>query len=125
MTAFPDVIERYLSAYNRKDVVGMLACLAENIVFSNLSDGVVTAETFGKQAFADLAKLGAQALETRDQSVTNAITVGDLTLVEVEFNARVAADQPNGWKAGQSLKFNGASAFRVEDELIVSIVDES
>jgi len=37
----------------------------------------------------------------------------------------VAIDLPNGWKAGQSLSFTGASAFRIRDGKIASIVDES
>lgn len=125
MMVLPEVIERYIAAYNEKNIAAMLTCLAEDVVFLNVSDGVVTAETSGKQAFAELAELSAQAFETRKQRVTNAISVGDTTLAEIEFFARVAADQPNGWKTGQSLQFNGASAFRIKDGLIVSIVDES
>ena len=125
MRNLPDVIVAYIDAYNRKDVEGMLSCLADNVFFQNISDGEVTAEVSDMQSFADLAKFGASALETRHQEVTNAITVADTTLVQIDYSAVVANDLPNGWKAGQKLAFSGSSAFRVEGGKIISIVDES
>ncbi|MFN4102433.1 MAG: hypothetical protein ACK4GT_21955, partial [Pararhodobacter sp.] len=85
----------------------------------------VTAEASDKQSFADMAKFGASAFETRHQKVVNAITVAGTTLAQIDYAAVVATDLPNGWKAGQTLAFSGSSAFRVEDGKIVSIVDES
>lgn len=125
MADLPEVIDAYISAYNRKDVDGMLACLSETVHFRNISDGEVNAEAKDKAAFAEMAAFGASAFEARKQTVTNAITVADTTLVEIDYTATVAKDLPNGWKAGQALAFSGASAFRIEDGMIVSIVDES
>ena len=125
MSPLPAVIEAYIAAYNRKDVPAMLACLSDDIVFRNISGGDVTAEASDKTAFAQMAEFGATAFETRCQRVTNAITVSDTTLAEIDYTAVVAIDLPNGWKAGQQLGFTGASAFRIRDGKIVSIVDES
>lgn len=125
MRHLPDLIEAYISAYNHKDVEGMLACLADNVFFQNISGGEVTAEASDKQSFADMAKFGASAFETRRQEVTNSITVAGTTLVEIDYSAVVSTDLPNGWKAGQKLAFSGSSAFHVEGGKIVSIVDES
>ncbi|MEP3686991.1 MAG: nuclear transport factor 2 family protein [Sulfitobacter dubius] len=125
MERLPDLIEAYIDAYNRKDVEGMLMCLADNVFFQNISGGEVTAEVSDKQSFADMAKFGASAFETRHQKVVNAITVAGTTLAQIDYAAVVATDLPNGWKAGQTLAFSGSSAFRVEDGKIVSIVDES
>ena len=125
MTKLPEVVSSYVDAYNRKDVDAMLSCLAENVFFQNISGGRITAETHDKPSLAEMAKFGASAFETRHQKVTNAITVAGTTLVEVAYSAVVAIDLPNGWKAGQKLAFSGASAFRVEGEKIISIVDES
>lgn len=125
MERLPDLIEAYIDAYNRKDVEGMLMCLADNVFFQNISGGEVTAEASDKQSFADMAKFGASAFETRHQKVVNAITVAGTTLAQIDYAAVVATDLPNGWKAGQTLAFSGSSAFRVEDGKIVSIVDES
>ncbi|KAB2784154.1 nuclear transport factor 2 family protein [Brucella anthropi] len=124
MASLPDVIHAYINAYNNKDVDGMLVCLSDKVSFRNISGGQVTAETSDKQSLEDMAKFGASAFETRRQTVTNAITVADTTLVEIAYSAVVAIDLPNGWKAGQELAFSGASSFRIEDGRIVSIVDE-
>ncbi len=125
MGRLPDPIETYIDAYNRKDVEGMLMCLAENVFFQNISGGEVTAEALDKQSFEQMARFGASAFESRQQKVVNAITVAGTTLAEIDYTAVVATDLPNGWKAGQKLAFSGASAFRVEDGKIISIVDES
>lgn len=125
MASLPDVIQAYITAYNDKDVEGMLACLSDSVSFRNISGGQVTAEASDKQGLAEMARFGASAFETRRQIVTNAITVADTTLVEIAYSAVVAKDLPNGWKAGQELAFSGASSFRIVDGEIVSIVDES
>lgn len=125
MVKLPDVIDAYIAAYNDKDVPAMLACLAEDVRFRNVSGGTTTAQTAGKPAFAELAAFGASAFTTRRQHVTNAITVAGVTAVEIDYSAVVATNLPNGWTAGQALSFSGASLFEVADGTIVSIVDES
>ena len=125
MQELPDLIATYIAAYNRKDVAGMVACLASDVIFRNVSGGEVTAEASNKPSFEEMAKFGVSAFETRHQKVTNAITVAGTTLVEIDYTAVVATVLPNGWTAGQKLAFSGASAFQVKDGKIVSIVDES
>lgn len=119
----PDVIARYLTAYNDMDIPGMMACLAPDVTFRDVSDGQVTAETHDRAAFAELAETGRTAFSTRSQTVTNAITVCDTTVVEIDFAATVAIDLPNGWTAGQALSFRGAAFFVLRDGLIARIVD--
>jgi hypothetical protein len=119
----PDVIARYITAYNAMNVPDMVACLARDVVFRNVSDGTVDAETADRTAFAELAELGRRAFSERTQAVTNAITVLDTTLVEIDYTARIATDLPNGWKAGQTVAFKGASEFTLRDGLIARIVD--
>jgi len=121
----PDVVAAYIDAYNARDVAGMLACLADDVAFRNISGGVETARADGKTAFAEMARFGAAAFSVRRQTVRAAITVADTTLVEIDYAATVAADLPNGWTAGQRLEVAGASLFRIRDGLIFAIVDES
>lgn len=125
MRPMPDVIARYIAAYNDRDVDAMLACLAETIRFENRSGGIVTATAEDKAAFAALAHAGVAAFAERRQTVRHTITVGDTTLVEIDYAATVAVDLPNGWTAGQRLAFRGASLFRVRDGLIDRLIDES
>ncbi|TYR32350.1 nuclear transport factor 2 family protein [Mesorhizobium microcysteis] len=121
----PDVIAAYIEAYNAIDVDAMLACLADDVHFQNISAGNVDTETRGKAEFEKLARMGAGAFSARRQSVTQTITVAERTMIRIDYQATVAADLPNGWKAGQSLAFSGASYFEVRDGLIVRIIDES
>ncbi|MFN3877222.1 MAG: nuclear transport factor 2 family protein [Brevundimonas sp.] len=125
MHPLPSAVAAYIDAYNRMDVDGMLDCLTEDVAFTNLSDGAVTAQTRGRDEFRELALVGVSAFETRCQSVTNAISVAGTTVIQVDYSAVVGADLPNGWKKGQSLSLVGASLFRLRDDRIELIVDES
>lgn len=123
--ALPAPIAAYLRAYNAKDVPAMLDCLAEDVVFLNVSGGVVDVRADGKRAFAEMAERGAAAFSSRRQAVIRAMTVWDTTLAVIDYAAVVAQDLPNGWRAGQALSFRGASAYRLRDGRIVELVDES
>lgn len=125
MADLPKPIQRYIAAYNAIDVDAMLACLADDLHFQNIAEGVVNAETHGKAEFASLARTGAAAFAARRQTVTHTITVAGRTMVELDYTATVAADLPNGWKAGQALAFRGASYFELSGGLISRIIDES
>lgn len=121
----PKAVEAYIAAYNSIDVGGMLSQLSEDVVFKNLSGGELTAEAAGKEAFRALAQAGAAAFSERRQSVRRAITVAEVTLAEIDYRAVVAADLPNGWKAGRTIELEGASLFRLEGGLIAEIIDQS
>lgn len=125
MTELPEPVASYIRAYNAIDVAGMLACLSDDVMFQNISDGEVTAEATSKDAFEAMSKMGAEAFSAREQKVIGAITVADTTLVEIAYTAVVAADLPNGWKAGQELAFTGASLFVHRDGKICRLVDQS
>ena len=121
----PDPIRRYIDAYNDKDVAAMLACLAQDIRFTNLSAGDVSAQASGIGEFRDLANAALAYFSSRHQDVTNSITVADTTLAEIAYSATVAEDLPNGWQAGQEIALTGASLFEVKDGKISRIVDQS
>jgi hypothetical protein len=125
MQEVPAIVSRYISAYNAMDVDGMLACLDQNVRFTNLSEAEVTAETRGIEAFADLARAGAAAFRHRRQTITGSISVRERTMVKIHFEATVAADLPNGWKAGQELAFDGTSYFEHAGGKIGMIMDAS
>lgn len=125
MSELPAPIAAYLRAYDARDVPGMIACLAEDVRFCNISAGAVTAQADDREAFRAMAEFGATAFSSRRQRVTSAITVADTTLVRIAYEAVVARDLPNGWRAGQSLAFEGASLYRLRDGLIVELIDES
>ncbi len=121
----PNIITDYIAAYNARDVDAMLATLADEVRFENVSGGASTHITEGKTAFAQLANTGVTLFSERRQTVSNAIVGGDRVAVEIAYHAVVAADLPNGWKAGDVLDLTGKSFFQVRDGLIVDILDVS
>ena len=125
MSKLPDVIRNYISAYNNFDIADMLACLSDDIEFKNITNGEVNTHTHSKAEFETLANLGVSAFKSRTQTVTRSMTVSDITLIEIDYEAVVATDLPNGWKAGQELSFSGASAFELRGDKIIRIIDQS
>ena len=123
MIDLPEVIKTYVQAYNTFDVLTMLACLSDNVVFQNLANGEVTAQANSKEEFAVMAKMSVSAFEKREQTPTHAISVGNTTHVEIDYTATVAVDLPNGWKAGQELSFQGRSSFELKDNKIIKLID--
>ena len=125
MSNLPDIIRDYIEAYNSFDIAGMLACLSNDIEFKNISYGEVNAHINSKAEFEMLANMSVSAFESRKQTITRFMTVGEITMVEVDYEAIVATDLPNGWKAGQELSFSGASAFELRGDKIMRIIDQS
>ena len=125
MSELPKTIRNYIDAYNALNVEGMLECLAKNVEFQNISNGEVNAHTHSKEEFEKLARAGVTAFSSREQTVTQFMTVSSITLVEIEYKAVIAADLPNGWKAGQELDFSGASAFELDNDKIIKLIDQS
>ena len=121
----PPVVEKYIEAYNAIDVEAMLRCLSSDVHFQNILAGEMNAETRGKSEFADLARMGAAAFSSRRQTVIHCINIAGRTMAEIEYEAVVATDLPNGWTAGQKLSFAGASYFEIADGKIARIIDES
>ena len=125
MSELSETISSYIFAYNNLNVAGMLNCLTDDVEFQNISDGEVNTHTHSKVEFENLATMGVSAFRSRKQTVTNFMTVSNITLVEISYEAVVADDLPNGWKAGQELSFKGASAFELRGNKIMKIIDQS
>lgn len=123
MDELPQIIATYLAAYNRKDVAAMLATMHPDIVFVNEQGGAITAQTDGKAALDVLAKQAATLFEDREQRVTNAIAAGNMIALRIAYRAKLAADLPNGWRAGQVIELTGTSFITLKDGLIVSLRD--
>lgn len=66
----------------------MLTCLPDEVVFQNISNGLMDSTADGKKAFAKLATAGGvQAFESRQQTVSHALTVADVTLLKLDYFA--------------------------------------
>ena len=107
------------------DIPGMVDTLTDDVQFKNVDKGEVTVETRSRDELAELARFWVSAFRSRRQTVTHSITVLNRTMVTIDYEAVLAADLPNGWKAGQELSFPGATYFELRDGRIARIVDQT
>ncbi|TYP74611.1 nuclear transport factor 2 family protein [Paenibacillus methanolicus] len=119
------IIERYLEAYNAFDMEGMAQLLHEDIVFRNFHNGEQNAETQGVQAFRELAEKSAALFSSRRQQAVHYRDTDGSIEVEIDYTAVLAADLPNGMKAGDQLRLKGTSVFDLRDGKILRIEDYS
>lgn len=119
------LVERYIDAYNRFDVPGMLACLHPEVQFEHSTNGDVTVRLDGKAAFEAQATRAAAWFAERTQRVTAFRWQGEQAEADIDYFAVTATDLPNGVKAGTTLNFSGRSRFSFRDELIAFIQDFS
>ena len=65
------LIDRYIDAYNRLDVDGMLATLHPQVTFENVTAGVTTVRTQGIEEFRRLAQSTLPLFARRRQTVVS------------------------------------------------------
>ena len=106
-TPLPDVIARYLAAYNDKDVESLVATVTDDVQFENLTNHGDATSVHGRAAFEELARQSLGAFSMRRQVVVDSVVGADRVGLLVNFEATVAADLPNGWKAGQKILLEG------------------
>ncbi|MDY6939973.1 MAG: nuclear transport factor 2 family protein [Cyanobacteriota bacterium] len=120
-----DLIERYLSAYNAFDVDGMMDTLHPQIEFENISGGEVNATASGADEFRQIAQRATGLFSSRNQTVRVFEANEKGAAIEVSYEGVLAADLPNGMKAGEILQLNGRSEFEFKEGKISRIVDRS
>lgn len=119
------LIDRYIDAYNRIDIDGMLLTLHPAIVFENIGGGTLNLRVQGIPEFERLARSTAPLFSARRQIITAYSQVGDSATAHIQFDGTFALDLPNGVRAGQSISMPGRSEFRMHDGLLIYIADHS
>jgi ketosteroid isomerase-like protein len=119
------LVKTYVQAYNRFDVEGMLSVLHDRIVFENISDGEMTLEIKGIEAFKNQAEQAAKIFTERTQKIEDFVFSDDGCEVDIDYRGIIAVDLPNGLKAGDEIKLKGKSVFRFAGGKISKIRDIS
>ncbi|MBD3922082.1 nuclear transport factor 2 family protein [Paenibacillus sp. PR3] len=119
------IIERYIEAYNLFDIEGMLRLMHEQVLFRNYSNGVMDTETRGMQQFGELAAKSAKMFSSRCQTITNYSAIADQAEVQIDYEAILATDLPNGLKSGDKIQLKGKSVFEIQEGKILVIEDYS
>ena len=124
--AMRSLVERYIDAYNQKDVAAMLALVHPQVKFQNISCGEVNASTHGIAELEALARQSLALFSERRQTLQTFALQGPVAMVTVAFHAVVAADLPAlGLKQGDVMDLAGRSEFEFRDGLISKITDIS
>ncbi len=120
----PAIIQSYLDAHNRKDVAALVACVAGDIVFENVSNAGQSMKIEGRAAFAELPEQAATMFTIRRQTVRNAVVDGDRVALEVDWTGTPAIDL-GPMKAGEQVALRGASFMTIAGGKLTRIVDLS
>ena len=119
------VIERYIDAYNAFDVDGMLSVIHPDIEFKNVSGGEVNATASGVDEFRQLAEYSKKLFSSRKQTILSFREEQDQVFIDISYEGVLAADLPNGMKAGETLCLCGQSEFTFRGTKICRITDIS
>ena len=120
----PTIIQRYLDAYNRKDVAALVACVADHVVFENVSNSGQSIKIEGRTAFAELAEQAATMFTTRHQAISNAVVDGSRVALEVDWTGTPPIHL-GLMKAAEQVSMRGASFMTIADGRLTRIVDLS
>ncbi len=117
------LVQKYIAAYNTFDIDAMLALIHPDIEFQNVSGGEVTATASGIDEFRSLAEQSKSHFSSRRQTITDFAIRDAKAVVEIDYEAILAVDLPNGLKAGETLRLTGRSEFSFRDGKINQIID--
>jgi steroid delta-isomerase-like uncharacterized protein len=120
----PTIIQNYLDAYNSKDVDALVDCVADAVVFENVSNSGQSMKIEGRDAFAQLANQAAAMFVSRNQSVRMAVVDGNNVALEIAWTGTPAVDLGT-MKAGVEVAMRGASFITISDGKLARIVDLS
>ena len=112
----------YVEAYNRKDIEGMMACLAEDIIFEHLTNGHSVMSLAGKPAFREQAEKTANLFSQRQQTLRDRTVADDVISVKIDYTATLAVEL-NRKAAGETINLQSHSVFVLQDRLISKLID--
>ena len=119
------IIKDYINAYNNFDIEKMLTHLDEQIKFENISNGVTNMTLTDLNSFREQAEQAKKLFTTRKQTIKSWIHQDNLTEIEIEYNAVLAIDLPNGLKKDDILNLEGKSIFKFSGDKIIELTDIS
>jgi allophanate hydrolase subunit 1 len=119
------IIKDYITAYNNFDIEKMLTHLDEQIKFENISNGVTNMTLTDLNSFREQAQQAKKLFTTRKQTIKSWTHQDNLTEIEIEYNAVLAIDLPNGLKKDDILNLEGKSIFKFSGDKIIELTDIS
>ncbi len=118
------IIELYIKAHSTFNIEGMLKHLHRDIVFQNITNGVLTFSSEGKATFRDAVEQTKTLFILHKQTIRDLKISGDTATVEIEYKGISVADFPNGPKKGEKIQLNGVSEFVFKGNKIIRLTDK-
>lgn len=125
MVTREDIIRNYIECYNHFDVEGMIRDFDLGIVFKNIQGDQVTLQLEGVEAFIGQARAALGFFTERKQHIRSMVNNDDQTEVEIDYQAVLAMDFPNGMKKGDVMKMTAKSLFKFQHNKVISLTDIS
>lgn len=119
------IIENYIRSYNDFDLTGMTKDLHDDVIFENISNGNVDLKTEGIEEFKKQGESAKQYFKERQQTIDSWRFNDQKVIVDIDYEAVLAIDLPNGMKSGDTLKLKGQSEFLFKGDRIIEIKDKS
>ncbi|WP_332262429.1 nuclear transport factor 2 family protein [Paenibacillus sp. GSMTC-2017] len=107
------------------DIHGIIELLHKDVTFRNFSNGEMNVETRGIEQFKALAEKSAHIFSSRRQTITGYSAVDENIEVQINYEAILASDLPNGLKIGDMIQLQGKTVFRINEGKISLIEDYS
>ncbi|MET3129057.1 hypothetical protein ABID42_004179 [Arcicella rosea] len=125
MTEREKIIENYIEGYNQFDVNKMIIAFADKMVFENIQNGEINMTLNGLTQFREQAEQAKAYFSQRKQTIKSFKHTVITTEIEIDYDAILGMDFPNGMKKGQHLNLTGKSIFEFEGNKIIKLVDIS
>lgn len=119
------IISSYITGYNTFDIPKMVEHFDDNIHFENIADGETTMSLLGLTSFKQQAIAARQYFSERTQTIQSFTHEDDRTTIEIDYEATVAEDLPNGLKKGENFAVTGRSIFEFWNGVVVKLTDIS
>lgn len=120
------IIQNYLEGYNQFDIEKMTKDFEDGIVFQNIKNEEITLGLEGLADFKQQAEQACAYFSERKQIISSYIHHNKQTEIEIDYQAVLAMDLPNGLKKGDQLKLKGKSVFEFsENGKIIKLTDIS
>ena len=119
------IIKDYINAYNNFDIEKMLTHLDKHVKFENISNGVTNMTLTDLNSFREQAEQAKKLFTIRKQTIKSWTHKDNLIEIEIEYNAVLAIDLPNGLKKDDNLNLEGKSIFKFSGDKIIELTDIS
>jgi len=116
-----NIIRKYIDCYNSFDISGMLSFLSDDIHFTYVSAGMVTAQVSGKTAFEQYAVNAAKRFSVRETIIKSVDMDIDCIEVIVGHYAVLSTCAVNDSFGARYLSTTGLSKFVFEGDVIVEL----